>query len=283
MQLVEARSLLFIPATAPHMLAKSTQRGADALVIDLEDAVPMNRKIEARQLMVQAVERLAGQIPVLVRVNAPSDILCEDVAALPLSRIKCVLLPKAESAEQVKRLASLLEQKSEKHSAPTPIAALIETPLGVVRAEQISTAHPSVLALGFGGEDYAAEMGIAPKPESLLWPAQAVANCARAFHLACWGLPGSVAEIEDMQAFSDLVHQARRIGFSGTVCIHPRQVEFANKGFSPTDQELAWARKVVAAAQSTELQDKGVTIIDGRMVDKPIVERAQRWLKSADA
>jgi len=243
----------------------------------------MDRKIEARQLMVQAVKRLAGQMPVLVRVNAPSNILCEDVAALPLSLIKCVLLPKAESAEQVKRLASLLEQKSEKHAAPTPIAALIETPLGVVRAEQIATAHPSVVALGFGGEDYAVAMGIAPKSESLLWPAQAVANCARAFNLACWGLPGSVAEIEDMQAFSDLVHQARRIGFSGTVCIHPRQVEFANKGFCPTGQELAWARKVVTAAQSTELQVKGVIIIDGRMVDKPIVERAQRWLKSADS
>ena len=273
-----ARSLLFVPATSPHLLAKAVERGADALIVDLEDAVPIDRKVEARGMAAQAIAQLAGQAVVMVRVNSAPELLRADIEALPLAQIQGVLLPKAESTAQVVALAGLLAQRRSDDPQALPIAALIETPLGVMRAEGIATAHPSVCALGFGAEDYASEMRVEPRPESLLWAAQAVTNCARAFGLACWGLPGSIAEISDMDAFADLVRQARDVGFSGTVCIHPRQVLVANAGFDPTEQELKWAHKVLAAAEEARARGLGAVSLDGRMIDRPIVERAMRLI-----
>lgn len=280
MQLTEARSLLFLPATSRHLVAKAAQRGADALIIDLEDSVPPARKSEAREMAAGALAALEGQVPLLVRVNAEPALLAQDVLSIPWERVAGVLLPKVESAAQVRRLAYLLEQAQGAGTAVTPIAALIETPLGILKAEEIATADPSVAALGFGGEDYAAEMSVDPQPQSLAWAAHAIANCARAYRLACWGLPGSVAEIADLDAFAGLVRLARTIGFTGTVCIHPGQVAPANAGFGPTEQELAWARKVEAASEEALARGAGAAMVDGRMIDAPIVERARRWLRA---
>jgi len=271
------RSLLFVPATSGHLLAKAAQRGADALVVDLEDAVPPARKQEARSLAAEAVARLAGEAPVLLRVNAEPEWLAQDIAAAPLDRLAAVMLPKVESAQQVQALAAALAR----HGPAVPIVVLVETARGVVRAAEIAQAHPSLVALGFGAEDYAAEMSVAPLPLSLRWPAQQVTTCARAWQLPCWGLPGSVAETEDMAAFGALVAEARALGFTGTVCIHPRQVEVANAGFGPTAQELDWARRVLEADADARSRGLGALVLDGRMVDRPIVERARNWLAQA--
>jgi citrate lyase subunit beta/citryl-CoA lyase len=282
MHLKEARSLLFVPATSPHLLAKAAQRGADALIVDLEDAVPLDRKVEARAMAARAIEHLADRVAVLVRVNSAAELLFADIESLPLARLQGVMLPKVESAQQVQSLAAALAQRGDPGPSTMPIVALIETALGVLRAQEIATAHSSVCALGFGAEDYAAEMLVEPKPESLLWPAQAVSNCARAFNLACFGLPGSVAEIENMDAFAILIRQARSTGFTGTICIHPRQVGVANAGFGPSEQELAWARKVLAADDEARAKGLGAVTLEGRMLDRPIVERARRWLETAN-
>jgi len=163
MHLREARSLLFVPATSPHLLAKATQRGADALIVDLEDAVPLDRKVEARAMAARAIEHLADQVPVLVRVNSAAELLFADIESLPLARLQGVMLPKVESAQQVQSLAAALAQRGDPGPSTMPIVALIETALGVLRAEEIATAHSSVCALGFGAEDYAAEMSVEPK------------------------------------------------------------------------------------------------------------------------
>ncbi len=280
MRLNQMRSLLFVPATSAHLLAKATQRGADALIVDLEDAVPLARKQEARGMAAAAVAALAGKAPVLLRVNAPAELLADDIAGAPLHALAAVMLPKVESAEQVQALASALERLAPGRAVP--IVALIETARGVVQAASIAQAHPSLAALGFGAEDFAAEMSVAPQALSLAWPAQQVSTCARAWNLPCWGLPGSVAEIEDMDAFGRLVAHARAIGFTGTVCIHPRQVGVANAGFGPTPEELQWARKVVAADAQALASGLGAVTLDGRMIDRPIVERARQWLARAD-
>ncbi|HMN82396.1 MAG TPA: CoA ester lyase [Burkholderiaceae bacterium] len=315
MRLKDARSLLFVPATSPHLFRKATERGADALIIDLEDAVPAARKAEARVLAAQAIEAMAGTVPLLARVNAPPGLLAADIASLPLARLQAVLLPKVESVESIDELADAIARATGATSAarvanvvgatsaartmdaarttdaagateaagPTagpPIVALIESPLGVLRAADIA-AHPALCALGFGSEDYATAMQVEPEPGPLLWAAQKVAVCARAFELACWGLPGSVADIADVDAFGRLVRQARSIGFTGTVCIHPRQVAAANAGFGPSEQQLAWARKVIAADDEASAKGLGAVTLDGRMIDRPIVERARHWLKQA--
>ncbi len=281
MRLTQARSLLFLPATSTRLLAKAAERGADALIVDLEDSVPLDRKTLARSLARRAVDGLADRSPTLVRVNAEPEQLQADLASLPLDRLAGILLPKVESAEQVRSLAAQLGKIRGERVAPLPIVALIESPLGVLRAEAIATADPDVCALGFGAEDYAAALSVEPLPQAVSWAAQSVVNCARAFGLPCWGLPGSVAEIADMRAFGELVIRAREIGFSGSVCIHPRQVPVVNAGFAPSEQQLAWARRVVAAAEAARAAGVDVVVVDGRMVDRPIVDRASRWIDSS--
>lgn len=270
------RSLLFVPATSPQLLAKAVRSGADAVIVDLEDSVAPERKAEARRLAHEAIPAGGTEAPLLLRVNSQPEWLQQDLAQAPLDRLQGVMLPKVESAQQVIDVQETLARLGVPR---LPVAVLIETARGVLNAERIAAASPNVAALGFGAEDYASEMGVAPQPPSLLWPAQQVATCARAFGQACWGLPGSIAEIADMEAFGALVSQARAVGFTGTVCIHPRQVAVANQGFGPSAAELEWARKVVAADEDAQRRGLGAVQLDGRMIDRPIVERARRWLQ----
>jgi Citrate lyase beta subunit len=274
------RSILFVPVTSTHLFAKATQRGADALILDLEDGVPLNRKDEARQNLGAAVQALTSSAPILVRVNSDPVSLAADLRALPLPSIAAVMLPKAESAYQVQSVAEQLA-RLHPHGKSVPLIPVIETPLGVVRVDSIATAHDSVVALGFGAEDYATEMSVEPTSAAVQWAAQVAANAAHAFKLASLGLPGSVAETADMASYGDLVSRARDMGFTGTVCIHPVQVPIANKGFSPTEAQLEWARKVAAAGSEAESKGLGAVILEGRMLDRPIIDRALQWLSKA--
>lgn len=279
MQLNHLRSLLFVPATAPHLLAKAAQRGADAIVIDLEDAVPLDRKAEARVLAVHAVEHLRAQgATVLLRVNADPQLLEADLASAPLAQLAAVMLPKVESHQEIWALDAALARLAPERKDELSIVALIESARGVLAAERIALASKRLCALGFGAEDYAAEMSVMPCVDALAWPAQQVATCARAYGLGCWGLPGSVGEVSDIAAFASLVSQARNMGFTGSVCIHPAQVGAVNAGFGPTERELAWARRVVAADRAARANGQGAVLLEGRMIDRPIVERAARWL-----
>jgi citrate lyase subunit beta/citryl-CoA lyase len=261
------------------MLHKALQRGADAIIIDLEDSVAAERKVEARGLAAKAIAELAGKVPLVVRVNAAPGLLAADIASLPVDTLDAIMLPRVDSIVQLDTVAQAMAA-AVGANAP-PIAALVETPKGVLHVETFAM-HPSLCALGFGAEDFASEMSVEPGPEPLSWAAQKVVTCAHAYGLACWGLPGSVAEIEDIGAFGSLVRMARRMGFSGTVCIHPRQVPVANTGFAPTTQQLAWAHKVIAAHEEARTRGLGTARVDGRMIDRPIVERARRWVSQGE-
>jgi citrate lyase subunit beta / citryl-CoA lyase len=246
MRVKAARSLLFLPATSPHLLAKATERGADALIVDLEDSVPDLRKAEARPLATAAMHALSARgAEILLRVNADPPMLDDDLATIPPGLVVTIMLPKVESAAQVELVATKLAATGQDGR----IAALIETPRGVLEAPRIAAA-PAVCALGFGAEDYAAALGLHPVPETLAMPAQCVGIAAHAHGHAFWGLAGSIAETADMEAFAGLVRLSRPLGFTGSVCIHPRQVPVVNMGFGPTLEELAWARRVVATAEA---------------------------------
>ena len=272
------RSLLFIPALATAMMAKAHERGADALVVDLEDSIPPERKREARPMAIEAVKSLARHgATVMLRVNASPDLWRDDLTGMPLDALTAVMLPKVESREQVNEFAAAL-------AAATPraprIAALLETPRGVMAAFGIAS-HPALCALGFGAEDYAAAIGVDPMPQALTWPAQQVLTCAHAFGLQSWGLAASIADVHDLGTFEKSVQAARSMGFTGSVCIHPRQVAIVNAGFSPTAQELQWAARVVEADAVARAAGKAAVLLDGRMIDLPIVERARSWLAQA--
>ena len=274
MRVKAARSLLFLPATSPQLLPKATERGADALIVDLEDSVPADRKAEARPLAAAALRALAARgAEVLLRVNADPALLDGDLAVLPRDVPVTVMLPKVEDAVQVDALAAKLGALG--HDCL--IAALIETPRGLLDVARIAAA-PRVCALGFGAEDFAAALGLAPLPVTLATPAQLVGLAAHAHGHAFWGLAGSVAETVDMEAFGTLVRLSRQLGFTGSVCIHPRQVPVVNEGFGPTPEELAWARQVVEAAEAARARGEGAFLLQGRMIDRPIEDRARRWL-----
>ena len=276
------RSLLFLPATANHLLAKATERGADALVVDLEDAIPPDRKVEARPMARAAVEQLAARgAKVILRVNSEPHLWEQDLLHMPLHSLAAVMLPKVETPLQVEDFAQALAAgAAAQGEQPPPIAALLETPRGVLAAPQVAP-HRALCALGFGAEDYAGALGLPPEPAALTWPAQMVLTWAHAYGLACWGLAGSIAVVDDMASFEQTVHAGRAMGFTGSVCIHPRQVPIVNRGFSPTADERAWAARVVAADEAARTAGLGAVLLDGRMIDRPIVERARRWLESA--
>ena len=275
----QLRSLLFLPATADHLLARATERGADALVVDLEDAIPPDRKAQARPMARAAVEQLAARgATVVLRVNSEPTLWRQDLQDIPLQQLAAVMLPKVESPSQVDAFAQALATHAAAggHQAP-PIAALLETPRGVLAAAQVAP-HQALCALGFGAEDYAGALGVPPDPAALTWPAHQVLTCAHAYGLACWGLAGSIAVVDDVEGFEQTVRAGRSMGFTGSVCIHPRQVPIVNRGFSPTADERAWAARVVAADEAARAAGLGAVLLDGRMIDRPIVERARRWL-----
>lgn len=279
MQLNELRSLLFVPANAPAFVARAHERGADAVIIDLEDAILPAQKEDARRLVQAATRFLAGHgLPVLLRVNADAWQL--DLACADLSCLAAVVLPKVEHPDQVRALSAALIEYGARQ---VQVAALIESPLGVMRAFEIAQASPALCALGFGAEDYAAALAIAPEPVSLRWAAQQVSNSARALGLGCWGLADSIANLSDMERFAGAVLEARALGYTGSVAIHPKQVAYINRGFSPSVAELVWAQKVLEAAGAAGQEGRGVIVLDGRMVDLPLVERARRWLAGAQA
>ncbi len=279
MPLKPLRSLLFLPATSEHLLAKATERGADALVIDLEDAIPPDRKAEARPMARAAVAQLAQRgATVLLRVNSEPALWAQDLQGMPLAQLAAVMLPKVETLAQLENFAQALKTRAvDNGHPPPPIAALLETPLGVLAAEQIAQ-YPALCALGFGAEDYAGALGVPPDPAALAWPAQKVLTCAHAYGLACWGLAGSIAAVDDVAGFEHTVRSGRAMGFTGSVCIHPRQVPIVNRGFSPSAEERAWAERVVAADEAASRAGLGAVLLDGRMIDRPIVHRARRWL-----
>jgi citrate lyase subunit beta/citryl-CoA lyase len=281
MPINQFRSLLFVPATSEHLWEKASQRGADAVVVDLEDAIPMDKKEAARAMAPRALQLLKRKgVEVVLRVNSDPQMWQLDLVGMPLDIVSVIMLPKVETLQQVEALAQALAQLP--FTQTPPIAALLETPLGVMATATIA-AHPALCALGFGAEDYSGAIGVHPNALALTWPAQQVITGAHAYGLQCWGLAGSIADVHNLEAFTKSVELARAIGFTGSVCIHPNQVAIVNRGFSPSSDELAWAQRVIDADQAARAKGLGAVLLDGKMIDKPIVDRARRWLAARPA
>jgi len=275
------RAALFVPVLEPRFFARAGERGAQALILDLEDAIAPSRKDEARRALAGAVAALRPSgLPLVVRVNAAPDLVDGDLAACVDAGAHAVMLPKVESAEEVRAACDRLDRhaRTQRAEGPAALVAVIETPRGVLRAEEIAAVDTRLQALGFGAEDYATAMGRAPHADLFAGPAAHVAMCAAAGSLACWGLAGSVAELADLRALEETALRSRRIGFSGSPAVHPAQVDVFNRVFSPTPGELEDARRVLEAHAAQEAAGSGAHRLEGRMIDRPVVERARRLL-----
>ena len=278
----EPRSLLFVPADAKRFIAKAGLRGADIVVLDLEDGVAPISKAIARAELLAAAEQLRNMnASVYVRVNHVPELLGEDVKAAVFSGADGIVMPKVEQPQQLLELDDLIsraELLAGRSAGAVRVIALIETPIGVCRAFDIAQSSSRLTAMCLGSEDFATAMGVEPSPESLAWPAQAVAVAAVAAGLQPLGIAGSVANFSDIAAYRELIVLSKRLGMRGATCIHPAQVEVLNDVFGGTDSEVAAAERVVAAFEAALLEGKGAIALDGQMIDEPIANRAKLFL-----
>ncbi|MCD2182664.1 HpcH/HpaI aldolase/citrate lyase family protein [Rhizobium sp. GN54] len=269
-------SLLYVPGNAPRFLEKAGQRGADVVIVDLEDAVPETAKTEAREGLAKWVPAIRQSgCQVFVRVNQ-SERLVDDAVAATIAGADGLYIPKVDSADILARLAeSLLPH--ERDRAPIGFVPLIEDMKGLFEVRAI--AHgPRVFALTSGGEDLATAMGAKPTPEVLRYPKLMIHYAAKEAGVLSFGMLRTTVDFADKEALRAAALEARDFGFDGATCIHPSVVPILNECFAPTPEELSWARKVVAAGEQEAAAGRGAFMLDGRFVDAPIVTRAQNLL-----
>jgi citrate lyase subunit beta / citryl-CoA lyase len=266
---MQERSYLFVPGDRPERFDKALASGAHAVILDLEDAVTPERKPQARASVREWLTRTDARV--WVRVN-PADTPwhAEDCALLELPAVRGLMLPKAQDAAELARLAGTLRRNQS-------IIPLVESVAGWFEALPLARA-PRVHRLAFGSFDFMSDSGIQGDGEELDAVRTQLVLVSR---LA--GLPSPIdgvsVAIDDAQQLEADVRRSRRYGFGAKLCIHPKQVAGVHSGFAPTEKEIAWARRVLAALASGPL---GAIAVDGKLVDKPVALLAQNIVDEID-
>jgi citrate lyase subunit beta / citryl-CoA lyase len=279
------RSLLFVPVNVTKFVETAHTRGSDAVILDLEDSVPPAEKANARKLLAAAAPKVARSgADVVVRINQPIELAVRDIEAAVSPAIHTLMLPKIDSAGHVRLLAECVE-RIEVHKGMrvghTKFMALIETPAAFARTDEIAAAHPRLISISLGSEDFAMEIGGEPATDVLFYPKQRVAIAAVANGLMPMGVIGSVADFKDLEGYRNSARLARRLGFRGASCIHPKHVEILNEEFGPKPRDVEWARRVVDVYEKAKAEGRASIQLDGKMIDIPIVVRAERILADA--
>ena len=279
------RSLLYVPANNPRFVAKAADRGADGIILDLEDSIPHTEKANARAALASAVpECRRGGATVLVRINRPIRLAIPDIEAAVAAGADIIKAAKTESAEHVRLLVEAITDAEAEFNPPNPVKLIVmlEDPAAVLAAQNIITASDRVIAAVTGSEDIAAVLESEPVPEVLRLPKQMVHMAAKAAGRYSYGMYGTVADYSDHDAIRTLVAEARRHGFDGASCIHPSVVPLLNEGFSPSADEIAYAERIIAVLEESEAEGLGAVSLDGKMLDKPVADRARRLLAKAN-
>lgn len=265
------RTLLTVPADRSDFLAKALLRGADALLIDLEDGVDPCRKGEARRAVHRAIDELAGRGTLIaVRINSDPELIEPDIVASIHPMLDACVIPKVERPEDVHRVARHFGDRC------PALGVTIEHPRALPLLHAIVKADPRIAAVVFGAEDFAAAMGVPANTRSLSMPAQQVALAAHSAGLAALGVPGPVGWIDDVEGSRTLAILAFELGFTGIPCIHPDQVAVINEASMPSAEELEEAEAILAAFNGQSEIRRGAFRFRGRMIDLPVVSQARR-------
>jgi citrate lyase subunit beta/citryl-CoA lyase len=284
------RSTLIFPINVPRFLEKAYSRGADCIVMDLEDSVPPTEKESARTLVKEAIPVVGkGGGDVAVRINRPMSQAKLDLEASIWPGLTCVALPKVESAEEVRMRAGIITALERMRGIPegtVQIAVAVETALGVVKAYEIAAASPRTVSIGVGAEDLTQEMGVQTSAEGQeLWYARSkVLMDAYAAGVQPMGLVGvEPFTWRQPEKAYDAAVNSRRLGYKGAQSIHPAPIPYLNRGFSVPPDEAEQMRRALDAFEEGLREGTASVNLDGRMIDIASAERCRRILERADA
>jgi len=283
------RSWMFVPGHRQKMIDKALGLNVDAIMLDIEDGVAPNEKDTARKLIGEALGHpKAPNTPArFVRINAIGHARMDaDLEAVVRPGLEGLVCPKVETADEVRKVDSILSECEPKlKMAPGGVKLLIaiESPRGLLNAPAIAACSPRVCGLMFGAEDFGRELGLPTSREGeardMLYARSAMVIAAAAAHVQA--IDGVWVDLKDPEGLVGFARQSRRLGFSGMSLIHPSQIDPINSHFSPTAEEINYAREVVTAFEEANARGDGSIALGGQLIDRPIVERARRTLEMA--
>jgi citrate lyase subunit beta/citryl-CoA lyase len=279
------RSRLYLPGNESKFMLNAGLHEPDGVILDLEDSVAPPEKDAARILVRNALRTLDFKgCERMVRINQGERGL-QDLDFIATHNVHVVLIPKVEAPEQVvavdKRIGELLTAKG--IDRPVYLMPIVESALGAIRAYEIATASPNIVALTIGLEDYTADIGV-PRTEEgreSFWARCQVVNAARAAGVQ--PIDTVYSDVSNMEGLREAVLEAKGLGFDGKGCIHPRQIAVIHEAFAPSEAQLTTARRIVEAFEEAEKKGLGVVSLGSKMIDPPVVKQAQRIVKLAEA
>ncbi len=278
----QRRSRLYLPGDQPKLMINAGLYGADGIILDLEDAVAPSRKEDARYLVRNALRNNDFRgAELMVRINQlPAGL--EDLPFVVPQPLNLILIPKCESAAEVKAVDERIAELNPDPHRKIWLMPIIESALGVLKAFEIASASPSVVALAIGLEDYTADIGAERSHEGMesFYARSAAVNAARAAGIQ--PIDSVFSGFEDLEELRAVASRAKAMGFEGMGCIHPAQIAAVHEGFNPGEKEIAKAAKIVKAFEAAEKAGIGVIALGSKMIDAPVVKRAMRTIRLAE-
>lgn len=280
--------MMFVPGNNPSMMQDAYIYGADSLMLDLEDSVTLAEKDTARRLVYHALKEVNyGTTEMVVRINplnTPYGV--KDIEAVVKAGVDVIRMPKTETAEEVKEVEAEIERVEREIGVPvgkTQIMAAIESALGVINAYSIATSSKRMMGIALGAEDYCANLKTNRSKDGaeLLLARETIVVAARAAGIDA--LDTVFSDMNDMETFKNEVAFIKKLGFDGKSIINPRQIDIVHEIFAPSQKEIDKARLILNAIKEAERKGSGVISLNGKMVDKPVVIRAQRCIDIAIA
>ena len=281
------RTMMFVPGNNPGMMADAHIYGPDSIMLDLEDSVTMAEKDAARLLVYQALKTVDyGNTEMVVRINPLNTPYGKkDIEAVVKAGVDVIRMPKTETAEEVVEVEREIERVERELGCVgrTKIMAAIESTLGIVNAYAIATASPRMMGIALGAEDYCANLKAQRTPggDEIRLARETIVVAARAAGIDA--LDTVYSNLNDMETFRQEVEYIKTLGFDGKSIINPRQIEVINEVFAPKEKEITKARAIIAAIKEAEAKGSGVIALNGKMIDRPVVIRAQRTINLAIA
>lgn len=275
------RSRIYLPGNRPRMIQKGPHLGADAVILDLEDSVSPEEKDAARILVARAIEALDfGESEVMVRINPIHAGGLVDLPVVLASGPDAIVVPKCESRDDVLAVENAINQNHP--SKPVAILPMIETAKGILNAYEVAGASAMVDAITFGGEDFTQDIGATRTKagKEIFWGRSMLVIAAKAAGVQA--LDTVFSDLKDEEGLRRDTKEIKEMGFDGRAAVHPAQIEIIHEVFTPTERELQQAVNVKRAAEKARRQGSGVAVVNGKMIDKPIIQRAEKILRISE-